>query len=295
MQWNDYRLVLAVARARKLPEAAEALGLTVSTMFRRIERIEELMERPVFHRERGIYTPNEVGDELCRAAEQMEQAAFAAERKVLGSSSLVSGTLIVTSSEVLGAFFLSRHLTDLASYHPGLDVQLHSGNEVLSLAHREADVALRSSRPMDSSLFGRKLSDIHWAVYGDAKSSARLSASSDFRHERFVGFSSSPFADHMSAIQRTVFPDGIVSLSSNSLVLTASSAQKGAGLAVLPMVLGEQWPGLFRLTEPIEQIAGELWIVCHQDMQNNPRVRLAFDALISGIERDRSLFVGDSV
>ncbi|MEP2473302.1 MAG: LysR family transcriptional regulator [Paracoccaceae bacterium] len=294
MQWNDYRLVLAVARARKLPEAADALGLTVSTMFRRIERIEDLLEEQVFIRERGIYTPNEIGAELCRAAERMEQETFAAERKVLGTSSLICGTLTVTSSEVLGAFFLSRHMTELSTRHPGLKVQLHSGNEVLSLANRQADVALRPARPTDSNLFGRKLSDIRWAVYGDAQGRARFATSSDFSGERFIGFSGNPLAERMSAIHRAEFPDGTVSTTTNSLILTAASAQQGRGLAILPMILGEQWPGLFRLSEPIEKGVGELWIVCHEGMRNNSRVRIAFDALIAGVEQDRTLFVGDA-
>ncbi|MEP1610812.1 MAG: substrate-binding domain-containing protein [Roseobacter sp.] len=185
-------------------------------------------------------------------------------------------------------------MTELSTRHPGLEVRLHSGNEVLSLANREADVALRPARPTDSNLFGRKLSDIRWAVYGDARCRTRLTTSSDFSGERFIGFSGSPFAERMSAIHRAEFPDRSVSTSTNSLILAATSAQQGAGLAILPMILGEQWPGLSRLSEPIEKGAGELWIVCHEDMRHNSRIRIAFDALIAGVEQDRTLFAGES-
>lgn len=108
----------------------------------------------------------------------------------------------------------------------------------------------------------------------------------DFSNEIFIGFSGNPFAERMSSIQSEAFQNATVSTSSNSLILIARSAQQGAGLAELPMVLGDQWPGLSRLSNPIEQAIGELWIVCHEDMRNNPRVRVAFDALITGTEQD---------
>ena len=39
--WNELRLVLAVARAGSLTQAAKALGLDHSTVFRRLRALEE--------------------------------------------------------------------------------------------------------------------------------------------------------------------------------------------------------------------------------------------------------------
>src|SRR5258708_40243791 len=46
-------------------------------------------------------------------------------------------------------------------------------NGVLALPRREADVALRTRRPSEGSLFGRRLARIAWAFYG-AKGSRLL-------------------------------------------------------------------------------------------------------------------------
>ncbi|MEM9631069.1 MAG: LysR family transcriptional regulator [Pseudomonadota bacterium] len=292
MQWNDYRLMLAVARTKKLPDAAKVLGQTVSTMFRRLERIEVEMEGPVFHRENGIYTPNEVGAELCRAAERMEHEAIAAERKVRGTSSTLSGTLTVAASEVLATFFVARHVSDLNRLYPELSVNLLSGNDVLSLTNREADVALRPVRPTDEALFGRKLTDIHWAVYGDKSRKDRLGEAGDFQQEAFVGLSGNPLTERAMKSQMSAFSGANIQTSTNSLILTASSAAHGVGLALIPMILGEQWPGLHRISAPIEYEHGELWIVCHRDMRSAERVRMIFEALIAGAKSDCHLFVG---
>lgn len=294
MQWNDYQLVLAIARAQRLPEAARQLGLTVSTMFRRIERIEEMMSGPIFERQRGLYLPNPVGQELVRAAERMEDQAVIAERKIEGAQSTLKGALTIAASETLALSFLPQHVARLSAEHPEFQIHILSGNEVLSLTNREADVALRPVRPTDAALFGRKLTDIHWAVYGDPRAKARTADNPSFVQERFIGLRDSVLADHITQSLQSNFSNAHVSTAVNSLVLMANCAAQGCGLAILPMVLGEQWPGLHPLSRPLSDLVGELWIVCHKDMRENQRVRVAFDALVEGARRERRLFVRDT-
>ena len=292
MRWNDYQLILAVARAQRLPEAAEELGLTVSTMFRRIERIEEMMSGPIFERQRGVYRPNPVGAELVRAAELMEDQALLAERKIESASSTLTGVLTIAASETLALSFLPRQVARLNAEHPDLQIHVLSGNEVLSLTNREADVALRPVRPRDTSLFGRKLTDIHWAVYGDPQAKERNVEALTVEHEHFIGLRESVLAEWVAQLLQTNFPKARVSNAANSLVLMASCAAQGCGLALLPMPLGERWPGLHRISNPIRSTAGELWVVCHKDMRQNQSVRVAFDALIKGALKEQHLFRG---
>lgn len=290
MQWNDYQLILAVARAQRLPEAAQELGLTVSTMFRRIERIEEVMCGPIFDRQRGLYLPNQVGAELVLAAERMESQTLIAERKIDGEDSELTGVLTIAASDVLALSFLPEQVAKLNIAHPDLNVHIRAGNEVLSLANREADVALRPVRPKDTTLFGRKLTDIHWAVYGDQQAKIRNAQTLTAKHEHFIGLRENVLADRVMQSLQSSFPDARVSNAVNKLALMASCAEQGCGLALLPLPLGQRWPGLHRLTPPIPSATGELWIVCHKDMRQNQRVRIAFDTLIKGAQDKQHLF-----
>lgn len=292
MQWNDYQLILAVARAQRLPDAAETLGLTVSTMFRRIERIEEDLSGPIFDRQRGLYVPNQVGADLVRAAELMEEQAVVAERKIDDARTALTGVLTIAASETLALSFLPRQVARLNRTHPELKVHLLSGNEVLSLTNREADVALRPVRPTDAALFGRKLTDIHWAVYGDLGAKDRTDNAQTLTQEPFIGLRDSVLAERVMRSLRAIAPEASVSTQVTSLVLMASCAAQGAGLALLPMPLGQQWPGLYPLSPPLDGAEGELWVVCHKDMRQNQRVRVAFDALISGARHEQHLFRG---
>ena len=53
--WDDFRLVRAVAVARGLPGAAEALGINHSTVFRRLGGIETALGIKLFERHRNGY------------------------------------------------------------------------------------------------------------------------------------------------------------------------------------------------------------------------------------------------
>jgi DNA-binding transcriptional LysR family regulator len=57
MEWDDLRIVLAVFRESTLSGAARRLGVTHSTVFRRLGAIEQQMGARLFERFRDGYVP----------------------------------------------------------------------------------------------------------------------------------------------------------------------------------------------------------------------------------------------
>lgn len=290
MEWNDYRIILAIYRARGLPGAASELGVTLSTVFRRLEKIEEQIGQSLFTKTRQAYVPTDIGAVLVKAAERIEIEVTAGARAVTGRDQELSGVLRVTASEVFATFFLARHLPRFREIHPYVRVEIISDNGLVSLASRKADVALRPVRPADETLIGRKVSEIHWSIYRSAKAPNDRVDPLDFNgDEAFVGFIAET-EDMRRALTERVEPEGIRILDrSNSLLTNAALAQSGAGDAVLPVILGDSWPGLRNLSIPVPESAGELWVVCHRDMHRSARVRALFDYVIDAAKTDRLL------
>lgn len=165
--WNEPRLVLAVHRAGSLTGAAKALGIDHSTAFRRLNAVETRLGVRLFERlPGGSYEATAAGERMAAAAERMEDEALALDRAIAGRDRRLSGPLRVTSSETLAYRELTRHLAVFRKQHPGIVVELAIDNRVLSLSRREADIALRPIRPKEGDLWGRKLADVAWAVYG---------------------------------------------------------------------------------------------------------------------------------
>jgi DNA-binding transcriptional LysR family regulator len=295
LDWNDLRHVLAVAREGSLAGAAGVLGVNQSTVFRRLNALEAAMGVRLFERLPGGWRPTGPGEQVIRAAERMEEQAIALDRELLGRDHRLEGRLRVTSSETLAYRVLTRQLARFRERHPGIRLELVIDNRMLSLSRREADVALRPTRPREGDLFGRKLADIAWSVYGAPAllaRSGRPQAIADLTAHPLIGWDEGATQIKVVEWLATIAPDGAFVYRTSSLVNQLVAARAGIGLAVLPCYLGDVEPELVRLFEPVPELARELWIVTHADLRHTARVRAFLEMVGEGIVRERALLEG---
>jgi len=85
--WEQIRLFLAVVREGSLAGAAARMGLDVSTVSRRLDRLEERVGAPLFDRTRDGTAPSAVAEQLVAHAEEMERSAT---RFAAGGASVVN-------------------------------------------------------------------------------------------------------------------------------------------------------------------------------------------------------------
>ena len=296
--WNDPRLVLAIARAKKLTGAAKALGVDHSTVFRRLNALEARLGVRLFERlPGGAYAATAAGERMAATAERMEDEALALERDIGGRDRRLSGRLRVTSSETLAFRLLTRHLAAFRAAHPGIVVELVIDNRVLSLSRREADIALRPMRPREGDLWGRKLADVAWTLYGapgylDA-SGGPLSSPAELSGRALIGWEEIAAGIAAADWLKGAVPAEAVVYRTSSLVNQFVAARAGIGLALLPCYLGDGNADLVRaLPDPVPELAGELWIVTHADLKRTARVRAFFDLVGEGLAREREMFEG---
>jgi DNA-binding transcriptional LysR family regulator len=295
--WNELRLVLAVSRSGGLTGAARLLGIDNSTAFRRLAAVERRLGQPLFERlPGGAYESTAVAERMVAAAERMEDEALALERDIAGRDHRLTGELRVTSSETLAHRILVPHLAAFRRAHPGIVIELTIDNRVLSLTRREADVALRPMRPKEGDLWGRKLADVAWAVYGAGdylKAHGALAKPADLAAHALVGWEATATGINAAEWLSTAAPASAVVYRSNSLINQLAAAKAGIGLAVLPCYLGDPEPALTRaLHVPLPALTRELWIVTHADLKRTARVRAFFDVVGDGLSAERALFEG---
>src|SRR6266576_2440273 len=165
--WNDLRHFLAVARNGSTIAAAKALGLSQSTVHRRLAELQKRTGRHLFIRHPTGYRLTEAGKLIQPFAEQVEEAVSALERHLTASDDALTGTVRVTCSESIG-YRLTRS-TLLDAFHaryPGLKLELLMSDRFFDLSKGEADIAIRAGASHDVSLIGRKIADVPWALYG---------------------------------------------------------------------------------------------------------------------------------
>src|SRR6266404_3324622 len=170
---QDLPLVLALARTRTLARAAERLDVDASTIFRRLNDLERRLRVRLFDRSTHGYALTAAGQRAAATAERIETELHALDREIAGREQQLMGSVRITASETLSYAVLPPLLAKFHAVHPCIQLTLAIDNRVLDLTRREADVALRTRRPSEGSLFGRRLARIAWAFYG-AKGSRLL-------------------------------------------------------------------------------------------------------------------------
>lgn len=288
MSWDDLRYLLAIARAGGLGGGARALGVNHSTVYRRLHALEADLGVALFERLPDGYRPTEAGARLAAVAERVEAEVLEADRELTGRDTRLEGRLRVTCSETLAFRLLTTEIGRFQRAHPGIQVDLVVDNRPLDLARREADVALRAARPVEGDLFGRKLADIAWAVYGAADRIAVEGAPGGIEGlacHGVIGWAADAAPTRAAAWLARTVPPASISFRTSSLLNQLVAVKEGLGLAVLPCYLADPEPGLARAVPPLPDLATELWLITHGSLRATARVRAFMDLVGAGLRR----------
>jgi DNA-binding transcriptional LysR family regulator len=173
VHWDDLRYALAIARAGTLSGAAEALGVSHTTVGRRIRALEEGLGVRLFDATPEGFQPTEAGADLVAVAERMETDSLALEGRILGRDARWTGALRVSVMELVFRAFRGAFVSFLERY-PGVDLTITATDDAVSLARREADVVLRLTNQPPEGLVGRKVGRLQFAPYAARSLVARI-------------------------------------------------------------------------------------------------------------------------
>jgi DNA-binding transcriptional LysR family regulator len=293
LSWDDFRFVKAIAGARSLAGAAEALGVNHSTVFRRLGQIEKQLGSRLFERSRSGYALTPCGEEMVRLAERMEDDVLTFERQVTGHDLRPSGELRLTTNDTLLVHLLSEILAAFRRTYTEITLDVVVSNQSLNLSKRDADVALRATdRPVET-LVGRRVAGLAWAVYGPGSNAKRkFDLGLATRERDWVGF-----GDNLAAIKPSkwlkqhVDPQRIV-YKVNTVLGLAEAVSAGIGIALLPCFIAAVTPGIERLSPPDTTLESGLWLLTHPDLRQTARVRAFMDFAAAEIAKRRKTIEG---
>ncbi|PWK30764.1 LysR family transcriptional regulator [Pseudomonas sp. OV226] len=285
MNWDDARVFLAVCRESTLRGAARVLGVDQATVGRRITALEKSLSATLFLRTSEGYALTAVGEAALAAVEKMERSALELQRQIQGLDDRLTGLVRVTTTDSMAIDFLIPAIARLHQQHPDVRVQLDASTQILSLSKREADIAVRNTRPDNPDLIARRIA--RWPV-GLFASRAYVQANgvpepgSAFEGHDLVVYQ--PYLQgnkEMTLVSEPLARGRIVSSLSSSLLVRRSIAA-GIGLGEVPVYLGER-DGLVRLwPERTRPLPYDIWLVTHADLRHTARVRAVIDEIVAG-------------
>lgn len=279
--WDDLKSFLACARFKSFRNAAEALGVTSTTLMRRIDRLEECIGCKLFLRDQSGVTLSDDGAAMIGDVMEMERQAFNVFRRASHSSSDASGTVRVAVTEGPGNFWILPRLIDFQKTYRNITVDLRCAMEQADVARLEADIAIQLERPTNPDLIVSKLGrlHIHAFVSEDYCKLHGVPSLAEIRSHRLV-IQHAPQVDD-SAYARVLgltSLEGIVGIKTNSSIGVLYAVERGAGMGFLPTASVALGAPLVAVDLGVHHHA-DLWLTYHKEFRSSDRHKIVIDWL----------------
>jgi DNA-binding transcriptional LysR family regulator len=273
LAWDDLRILLAVHRAGSLLGAGKSLGLSTSTIARRLDAIEAAAGEQLVHRGQSGTALRPDAMPLLRLAEAVQHGldALRRDRKVM------AGTLRVSVPDGMAQMF-SGLLIAFHHEHPQVDIELVGENRLADVAKREADIAVRLTRSASSVLVEKRLASFRFSLFASADYAQRNLPNRQLRKGEawrlpFVGLDKQwkglPHEKWMMELGagRFVFR-------SSSIDAITEAVRLGVGMTAL-LEQDPRTADLVRIDTHLPGPVQPFYLVYHRDLRDTPHVRAA--------------------
>lgn len=285
---NRLEVFVAVVEAGSLTAAAARLGLAKTMVSAHMQRLEAELGASLLVRSTRRLSLTETGEAFFESARSIVADAAAAVEAASHQSRAAQGSLRVTAPIDFSAAVLAPVAVRLGETHPGLRIELLSGDRLFDLVAEGIDLAIRAGQLRDSSLQATRLGEFTEclvaspAFLAQRELPAEPAALADWP---FIALSVLPqplrwhFSHASGAQQELLFSSRF---SANTAHAVRATALADAGLALLPDFAVKQDIAQGRLIHLLPDWTlprGGIHAVFPASRHRPHRVRLLVDAL----------------
>ncbi len=291
--WNDLKIFLAAYREGSIGRAAEALGMSASTVSRRLSALEEAVGQTLFVRTPEGLRPTDAGQQARTAAEDTERSATLVET-LLGAEEIPRGNVrLSVATGVLHTTIIPRW-ADFERRYPEISVAIVESERVVDLERWEADLAVRTVRPKASdSLVITTLRETSVRLFAarsllrdrgvDPDDPAALAAVAEAAGEGWPWVDWSEAQAHLGfpQLRAHLYPRARVVFRATNMETMRLACSAGVGLMLLPSFLGRITAGLVSLPARGLPEPRPLYLVGHRATRRTARVAAVWDHLVA--------------
>nr|WP_298926515.1 LysR family transcriptional regulator [uncultured Erythrobacter sp.] len=283
--WDDYRLVLALAREVTLRGTADALGVTHTTVSRRLAVLQDARGQ-LFERTASGYAPTALGNAIIDVAEGMERLTFKSARYRKAFTQELSGEVTLSLPEAIAQYLLLDDLFEFARMHPAINLNIQTSYRYVDLDRSEADIVVRGAAEPPDHLVGRRLFP-NCVTYFANRDYLANTPREDLTW--IAPASDGPWPDWL---ETSPYPDAPVALVLDDITARHRALVKGLGLGRGACFMADPEPNLIRLSTAAPVPQQDIWVLTHPDLRETPRIRLVMDFIMSAMEQKRELVLG---
>lgn len=279
--WNDLKYFLAVAEEGSTLKAAHALGANQTTVARRISALEAAFGLPLFERRQSGYRLTQAGEGLLEKASSVAAAATALQIQVESGLRATSGTVRLSTNDLMAEAVLPPMLIKLREKYPAIKVEIDQSQEVRDLGKGEADIALRQQNELKGdALIARLICLDPWNVWASKEFAERNGLpkrARDLKNFDFIGGG----GGSARVFQRWI-DDHVPGLSSStdydSMSGMLSALRAGMGLTFMSSFVVKDDPNVIPCF-PQPEGGYKLWLLTHERIRKAPHIRAVMTEL----------------
>lgn len=283
--WDDLRILLALHTQRSFLAAGKQLGVSTSTVARRIDALELALGRKIVTRTSAGTLIEPDAMVLVRLAEELDTGLRGARRTA--GEDAIAGSVRISVPDAF-ARPVTVVLADIRRRHPELLIDFHTDDRLVDLARREADVALRPVKSASRAVVDRFVGQFQFQLYASPVYLERRLGEprlvrADAGRQDFIGYDREweKMPSHQWLVSlgaerftfRTNNDDAILEAVAQGIGIGALTETQTRGL------------GLVRLDAETPGPSSPVYVSFHKDLRKVPRVRLVIDMLEQGIRR----------
>lgn len=288
MDWDDLKILLALARKGSARGAAQDLGVSNSTVTRRLDDMEHTLQAHLFDRTPEGYRLTGAGEQVLPTAEHVEELVMGIERRITGEDQELQGNIRLTLPPAGNLGFLLKRIARFAEQYPGIDLELMASVDTADLSRREADIAVRvlpAKTPPPESLIGRHLAALTASAYVH-KDLLNPDDPADVSHLTWIGKRSVDQKEEWLA--QTDYPDLPVKHGIIDIRLLADAVRYKMGMAFMPCFMAFNDPDIVRVPGATVVHQSDMWVLTHKDLRLSARLRVLREVIAEEFDKVRT-------
>ena len=283
LNWEDLHYFLALADQGTLSGAARILNVTHVTISRRVKRLEDNINAPLFDQKPRGFELTDTGNRIYECVAAMAAQATTAHDFLEGRA--LAGVVRLSATPSLCEWIAATGLPSFHKMHPNIKLEILSEGRNVSLARHEAHLALRLARPETGKFVIRRIGKMDYGLYrSSCESDVNLAVAP------VIGFTEE--YDNLPEARwlQEEFPNNSVVLRSNSLNCQKLAIEKGIGVGLLPIYLARNSESLYRIRPNNAVPSRGIWMAMRETLKNVPRIRIVAESLVGMFTEWRSAF-----
>lgn len=278
LSWDDLKVLLPCSRHGSTRTAASALGVSNSTVARRLEVLEAAIEGRLFDRTPDGLLATALCEELLPIAKTVEDTISDGQLRLTGRDALLAGKLKLSIADFKPVNqLLFQSLNEFSEAYPRIQLDTRSSNDKVDLARREADFAIRGlkvdQRP-PKDIVGVKLGLLAIGIYVHKKllADARLGK----RELTFIDTTEVLPAELPTSTDLRIKVKHCI----DGPIARVDAVVNQMGVAALPCCSVTELSGVVRLPNTESVPHRYVWLLYHKDLRQSARIRALFKHLL---------------